>query len=750
MLNIINNFSEGILKIEKTWDPNEQPVLDSIGSELTDSYINLIRVEEISQITIHIKGITLTRTLEIDWRISRNGNSWSNFQEAQLIDNENYVVGGEVITKLTYRLTGFPPLDPLDPFFIDVKFRRSGNKSDGQLVLIKYDILGSLLRDEFGDGTFIVNPGGEVVIKPPYIYKIFRIDDFEILSSGDISNLDIMWRFSQDNSRTWSQWEPFNGPNISTKRINPIRFFQVEYLVKNSGQLPIKVNDINLIGDFQNVTLDSLKTNLFGIRECCQSNLVSVDNGSGMLSGETCSTEDGRQLPMTPEQKAMLYNPYQQASANNFLNKLSNDAMEVFGHRVQYFVTDPDGRGIDYTLHEFGLFNISCEGEIKVAVEGNQFPDNQITMNQFDLNLFDSFEIHITKESFKSLFGVQRRPSKEDLVYFCDLNRLFIVDHAQQFRGFNNYSIYYKVVLKKYNKSANVIPGSQSIEDRISQLTNNSTVDSLFGIENNLDKKSVANKKEQQALSRNPIRLDIIGINLNSIITRGLIENSDTIISKQHYDLSKVTAPFGTPAIRYKDVSPIIRESDNIGFTIWFRFNNYMSGEVYNFYEHRDETNELGWSLNLENDVMGLKINNSLIEMPISEELYEDVWYGYVLNIDQRMGKVTQWIYKRDVNIGDESSAKFLPNTILKLVDKFEVNATPQQWELEDSFSQIRSSDMRITNIRLFNDIIPEDSQNRILNQYIIGDDSKYIVFGDNANTRIILPNFNDRSQPED
>ena len=49
---------------------------------------------------------------------------------------------------------------------------------------------------------------------------------------------------------------------------------------------------------------------------------------------------------------------------------------------------------------------------------------------------------------------------------------------------------------------------------------------------------------------------------------------------------------------------------------------------------------------------------------------------------------------------------------------------------------------MKMTNIRLFSDVIPQSEQNKILNQYIIADDSKYLIFADNANIRLILPNF--------
>jgi hypothetical protein len=426
--------------------------------------------------------------------------------------------------------------------------------------------------------------------------------------------------------------------------------------------------------------------------------------------------------------------------------------MEVFGHKVQYFVTDPDGKGIDYSLHEFGLFNISCEAELKVAVDGNQFPDNQIMMNQFDLNLFDSFEVHITKESFKALFGVQRRPSKEDLVYFCDLNRLFIVDHAQQFRNFNNYAIYYKVVLRKYNKSANVQAGSQSIKDRIDQLTNNSTIDQLFGIENNQDKAAVANKPQLQPLTRDPIRIAINGVNTNQLIIKELIENSTNIISKQHYDFSDALisglVSMSGPIIKYKNLDPLFKVSDNIGFFLWFNLNNYLEDETHNFFTYYDSTNNLGWKIDLLGDVITVTLNSDTYTWNLdstpgdTSALYENVWYCYLVNIDQRQRKMQQYIYKRDVDIDAEDDAKYLSSTTLQKVYSDEQDIVPVEYELEGVDAEIMISDMKVTNVRLFLDVIPEETQSKLLNQYVIADDSKYLVFADNANMKLSLPNY--------
>ena len=754
MSNIVNNFTTGTITISEEYNISatpsaidSTPYFDSIDSEYIVSFIELERVTELKTFTYETIGTLQTRFLETQYRISRNGTAWSNW------------------LSLDETIQNFPPWDPLDKLWVDIKFIRKGTKTDGTIRLLSFQLEGELLRNE-SDGTVIVNGGSESIIKPPYVYKVFRIDDIETIPSP-LTGVELYYRYSQDNSRTWSEWEPLTKENISTNRINPIRFFQIEYLVKNTGTSGVKVQDINLIGDFQNVTLDSQKTNLYGIRECCQSYLIAnsanssnagvvdangnfIANTTGTLNGQTCTT-DNQFKPLTDTEKSQLWNPYQQTQAANLLNKLSNDAMEVFGWNVQYFVTDPDGKGIDYSLHEFGLFNIVCEGQLKVAVENNQFPDNQIMMNQFDLNLFDSFEIHITKEGFKTLFGVQRRPSKEDLVYFCDINRLFIVDHAQQFRNFNNYAIYYKVVLRKYNKAANVKAGDQSIQDRINQLTNNSTIDQLMGIENNEDKAAVANKTQLQPLTRDPIRVNISGIPINSLIVKELIENSTTIISKQHYDFSNALvggqSNTVSAVVKYQNFDNKIKVSDNFSYFLWFNLNNYLQDEDHNFFTHYDEINNLGFKIGLLNDTITVNLNSDnytwlLNGVSGTEALYEDVWYCYVLNVNQRQRKLEQYIYKRNVDPDSENDAKYLSSTVLQQVYKDSRDMTPVEWELENTEAKILISDMKATNIRLWLDVIPESDFNKILNQYVIADDSKYLVFADNANMKLTLPNF--------
>ena len=745
MADIVPNIIEGTLVISDKYNVNSgtfsidaTPLFTEIGSEYSLSFPNLQNIKKITKFQYDTLGLTENRYLLQYYRVSRDDNSWTEWLDLKrIIDN-------------------FPKIDPRDPLYLEIKWVRKGVSTIGTIRLLDYKIECELerpLQEEDGVSSNI-NAGSQLVIKPPFIFKVFKLTDIEIRSSTGLpQNCIIRYRYSQDSSKSWSSWELFTKDNIKTKRISPIRFFQIEYLIENNSDQKVTIQDINLIGDFQNVSEDYQKTNLFGIRQCCQSNVMGTydDNGefvpatnwnqgSGQGSGNMCDASSTGLPQMTTDQKANLYNPYQQSQAMTLLQKLSNDAQMIFGHRVVYFSTDPDKKGQDPVMHEYQLYNVVCEGEIKVSVEGNNFPDSQIVMNQFDLNLFETMQVHITKQQFKEVFGVQRRPSKEDFLYFCDVNRMYQVDHAQQFRSFNNAAVYYKLILKKYSKKSNVQITTDQIKQTIDKLTKNTTIDELFGKEESQEKAAIANKQQFAPLTKEPIRLEYF-----ASIDKELIENSTTIISKSHYDLSSVV--YGNAAIRYRNLNPVLNISDNIGFQIWFNINNYIPGEVYNFYSFYNENSKLGYKVNLVSDEIILTLNSATYSYNLTGSdtndavsLSEETWYCYVMNVDQRNGKSEHFIYKRDVD--DEEDAPNLSNTILKQVYKTSFDITPIAFESEGWNPTIYASDMKVTNLRLFLDIIPENIHNKILNQYIIGDDSKYLVFADNATTRLYLPRF--------
>jgi hypothetical protein len=364
-------------------------------------------------------------------------------------------------------------------------------------------------------------------------------------------------------------------------------------------------------------------------------------------------------------------------------------------------------------------------------------------MNQFDLNLFETMQVHITKQQFKEIFGPQRRPSKEDFLYFCDVNRLFTVDHAQQFRNFNNAAVYYKLILKKFNKAANINYANNEVKQSVDMLTKNSTIDELFGADIKDAKNAIANKDQFKPLTKDPIRLTY-----NASIDKELIENSSTIVSRSNYDLASVG--FGDVAVQYLNMEPYLKVSDNLSYYFWFNIHNYVVDDNYNFFTNYDEQTSQGFKFDLKNDRIDVVLNTATYSFDLLDyvsndtiALEEEVWYCYVVNIDQRQRKLEQWIYKRDCN--DESRAGSLISTILRKEYSNTQDMIPFEFVIDyttTNSTRLIGSDMKATNIRMFNDVIPESYHNKILNQYIIGDDSKNLIFADNATTRIYLPKF--------
>ena len=589
-------------------------------------------------------------------------------------------------------------------------------------------------------------------MKPPFIFKVFKIDDIELLSKGDIDLTVIYYRFTQDYGRTTSQWVELTPSNIKSERINPIRFFQIEYLINYLGQNSVTIFDINLVGDFQNVTLDGKKSNLYGIREDCNSIILSIIGDTttypgpmppGGLSSMLMPpyTQTSLNLPsLNVDDISKLYNPYQQAQALTLYNKMSNDSTNIFGHNIIYVLTDPDKTGTDYTFHEYQLQNYICEAEIKVTVDNNQFPDNTGAINNFDLVFFDQFEIQITKDQFKNVFGVDKRPGINDVVWFCDLNKLYTIEHSQAIRTFNNYSIYYKILLKKFNKKANTIGATPELQELIDGLTHNSTIGELMGLENMQDKKAVSMTEQFRTTPQDILRLEIFA-NIESED----IENSSLIIAKNHYELSTVSP--GSNAVIYRNFKYFYKESDNLGYMCWFNTNSVTMNTGFNFFNYHDGISN-GIIIEIIGNAILVKINNTVHTLAMSNStrnvLSSNVWYSMVVNIDQRQSLLSAYIYKRNCEYEDE--AVTLGSTKLLLLYKIAVPILPSFIEMDNINASILGSDMKMSNIRMFVDVIPEKEHNILLNTSIVGSDYKYIIFADHVDKSIVLP-FNEDSK---
>ena len=687
----------------------------------------------------------------------------------------------------------------------------------------------------YTDGPFtLTDTINEVVLIPKDIYKIFSIKDFQLIAD-DPGNIDLMYRVTQDNGRTYSKWEPLNKANISSFRFNNLRFAKMEYkmkLIYDGGQ-PNNVYDVILIGDFQNVSANYLKTNRYGIRQDCLTTFMNPQTGNTDTCGWNISTTSGASYSTAPgngsvtpaataydlnmnfytqglscyssnpngsngivpsggvqagmtaanqTQTDTLWKPYDVTQIMAFANKMANDMNNVFAWDIDYHLSDPDGNGTDFILHEHQLFNIIDMKKVKILVPDNKFPDNTIKFNQFSLDLFDTFEIHILKDEFKRKFGITARPAENDILFICPINRLFYVKHSQVFRDVMNAGYYYKVILEKYETKANIRIVNEESKVLLDALTKNTTMDELFGPEKKNEENIITNIEQFKPFTFDPMRYVV---NNKVIRIEESLYNGNFDFSKTHYDFKNV---IGKSAIIYKKTDNVWLESSNRALVCWVNFNNTWNPEkpnksaadTYNvdmntnfwFLDNFDEVNKKGYRLWYFKKDMNLQINDQFYKLP-GLNLLTNVWYAIVINIDQRQKTVNMKIYTRDneynivffqpesyqvetINWADSTGYTHLISSGYKPVNNVELrSASTDYLEVKESYYEnvyvqsfehemdisIKGSNIQYTNLRVLSDVIPNNDIYGVLNQFYVANAEK-VLLADNADKNIYTDNY--------
>lgn len=724
----------------------------------------------------------------------RNGETWSD------------LLSIEQISGLT--------LTPCEEFELELYYYRTVNGKDTvpptSIYVDNIIIMGTYSISEYESEAVLPNQGDIVILKPSDIYKIFSLTGFDVYSTG--GNYDIKFRFTQDGGRTYTQWEPLTQENISTIKLNPLRFAQVEYTITNTGENGLMVYDIILTGDFQNVSANYLKTNKYGLKQDCLVAMLggSVSGGAGTSSGtggipstysmpgsstinrdfytscissyqtsaNVASGVDAENSSSSSSEN--FWNPYQYQKITDFANMLGNQVSAILGWAVDYHLTDPDGKGIDKYMHEYTLKNIIDVKKIKIVVPDNKFPVEHVLINQFNLNLFDTFEIHIMKDEFKRAFGITKRPSEDDIIYICEANMLYYVKHAQAKKDIMNASMYYKLILEKYEYKTNIRNLVEESKNQIDALTNNTTIDELFGIDNRESEDQVANKEQTYPTSFDKIRHTI---SPKVVITKHEIFVDNFTISKQYYDLSNISIKNKT-AIDYTKIDQKLVKSDNRSFIFWFNFNNgydpdarpnntmftnynIKSGIEFNFLNNYN-TSGLGYKTYYKGGSLFFKVNNDSYKL--TKELMTNIWYSGVINLNQRLRTVDLYIYKRngDITVTLIQENSFIKATAiygsqeyddlinqgykpvdntenpictdLELVISKNYSVNPTEFTIDETL-KLLGSNIKLTNIRVLNDVIPVTSITNILKQDILRDE-QHLILADNATKQLITKHY--------
>lgn len=612
-----------------------------------------------------------------------------------------------------------------------------------------------------------------ISVKSPYT-GVKRIESFTASVKGESESLYYRkeFRWSVDGI-LYNDWRELTNDNLRVVLTDPSKPFYPQYKFTQVGDGELEFESIAL----EVVTVNGIINNipLCGISdngECCgQQNLVFDCCGGG-------------------------FNPYAIGNSAYIYSQLSQVVSNMFGFCVQYYKTSADQRSKDVVLHEYSLLNVIADGNVKILVPDNALPSREINFNPLMMDYPTVFEVHIVKNGFRQVFGQDAKPEVGDYLYFEQyMNKMYEINAVSETDDYMYSGSYWRVSLVQYQKKASVKFEDKKLEEEIDTLIFNMD---KFNIEAKNEEEDA--RKPEQYNTIGTDEKDYVRRILDKKLHIGTdpIYNNWTMISKSYYALKSIGR--GQTAIQYrygkgwtdgermftfwirpklssfKEVRRHVEEivdvdgymGLNVGDTTYFAVGSYVSltGTNYpkfvkiekisdgvlvtnqdyiddcsrNAFASQLPTNEFLYSeggfalVQTPNSIIvTIGVNDSIFDFGGSLELKSDEWYGIVLAVKPADKKLGLWVYplgKGDRNVRNMDS---------KIELKY-YKSIGCRWDMcvADGYWGLRSCDLDITNIRIWNEVCEESLHNIILSQYVV-QDSHLCELVDNAQPELLL-----------
>jgi hypothetical protein len=615
--------------------------------------------------------------------------------------------------------------------------------------------------------------GNSVVYTNQDTYKVFSLQDFKIfLSSGNLSDLVVNFRFTQTQGRIWSPWTPLTTENLQVTKVERLKFCNFQFAFQNNGPGPMGIYDLELIGEFQNITANYKTMSKMGLKTQCNPLAVKPAptgpcddtkiTSAGSVECDTCIASSESLTPWNANiSECSVCNDSNFVQINdrklwgsqiNLYSQLNDFISKTNSWKCTYLLTDPDGKGIDHILHEQQIHNVVAMKDINIMIPDNQFPVDNMNFAGLDLDLIQSFEIHILKDTFKQAFGVEFRPGRRDIAYLCDINQLWEVEQMFPKRGFMNAEVYYRVLMKKYNQKASrqfaKTADGQNAKNFVTELTKYTTLDDLFGINENSDikqnTKNINNKTiENPSQQYTATSLLTIRKAMNSaIIKKEEFWNASLTVAKSVYQMPIKSK--GIKLVEYNTTDRAVGKADNRAFSFWLKTEDYNPIWDWTLLSNYDYTASKGYKISIFQGALTFVFNGNSWQIPL-QGFNKDVWYCFLINVDQVQQKLELSVYNRQSELGET-----LTNSQLVLFNKMIFDIAPDEFTHEqeifvggiDTFSNSgNKKNWYLTNIRIYNQVIDKTARHVVLNENVVTD-AQLTILVDNAEKVLVLPKY--------
>lgn len=259
-------------------------------------------------------------------------------------------------------------------------------------------------------------------------------------------------------------------------------------------------------------------------------------------------------------------------SLYSLMQNINTAVSESVGLDVLWFRAVPADKSEDVIFQEYTLLNVECGKELKAVANKTDYNPGALSIDLFGVSYPTDFEVSVDMNTWKSVYGDNSMPQKDDIVYVKMLHKLYEVKTSTVNYTIAEQPTSYNVVLCKYNPTVSRRE-SESLRQSIDDLT--VSREELFGTAISDVVADITDPIEFDGFTTTHI--DSLKEYEKESILQERVEVDTNIIAEAVYDMSKVSKP-----ITY-NVSMEYNNANYVYFSCWAKIKsgNSNKNEVF-------------------------------------------------------------------------------------------------------------------------------------------------------------------------
>lgn len=260
-------------------------------------------------------------------------------------------------------------------------------------------------------------------------------------------------------------------------------------------------------------------------------------------------------------------------SLYSLVQNINTAVSDAVGLDVLWFRAVPADKSEDVIFQEYTLLNVECGREMKAVANKTDYNPGALSIDLFGVSYPTDFEVSVDMATWKSVYGDNSMPQKDDIVYVKMLHKLYEVKTSTVNYTIAEQPTSYNVVLCKYNPTV-----SRRENDALRQSIDDLTVsrEELFGDAISNEVADITDPIEFDGYTTT--RKETLKEYEKDSVIEDHIEIDTNILAEAVYDMSKTTKP-----ITYS-VSMNFDKTKYIYFSCWAKVTGSKSEELPEFH----------------------------------------------------------------------------------------------------------------------------------------------------------------------